>query len=291
MRILVVGSNGFLGSQIVKQLRDEGHVLQGLNRGISPLNHGHFIGDIATPSSYQEALLRWQPEVVIQTAWVTTKETYRSSNANVGYAESTISFAEACYRSDVQHFIGLGSSAEYGIPSKPCVAGVTATDPIDIYGSSKVFTSQKILEISKGYSKRFTWARVFQPYGPGQDLFRLIPSAIQSLLSQQTVFVKNPRAVLDWITTRDVASAVAFLLSRDLPEFIDIASGVPCATLSLVQELVDQLGFDTKSILIPSKSIDEEVSPLFIGQDSPLLKSGWTPQDNIQSGVKWTLGL
>lgn len=289
MKVLIVGGTGFIGSQIGFELRKAGYMVKSLNRKLSPVNVDQSLGDIAKRSSYIGLLRDWKPNVVIQTAWVTEQANYRNSLLNREYSMNTFSFAEDCFQSGVGHFVCLGSSAEYGNQSKACVAGITATDSLDLYSLSKIEAMEKLLTLASRYSQRITWARIFQAYGLNQDPHRLVPSSIQELRSNRNIEIQNPHHILDWISTRDIASAIEFSLSHELPNLIDIGTGTGTSVLTVLTKIADLLKCDPRLLSPNNTSIDKFPFSLVVGSESPLFRHGWKPQDDIEKGLSWIL--
>lgn len=292
MKILVVGGSGFLGSQIVQRLSEEGHLVQSLNRTRAPGDLDQWIGDVSHPDSYRDLISDWKPEVVIQAAWVTDQFSYRQSALNRSYARSTLDFAEHCFQSETQHFVALGTSAEYGRPSQPCNASTTPSLPLDLYGAEKLWTSEEMKRIALNYETRFSWARIFQPYGLNQDPNRLIPSAARHFRAGKPFKTQSSENILDWITSRDVAGAFAYILNHELPEVVDIGTSVGTSVGKVLNKVAELCGVDERYI---EKSVADEAGQepleLVVDRDSPLLAHGWTPEDDLDSGLSWALSL
>jgi len=291
MKILIVGGNGFIGRAIFNRLSHDGHDVKKLDRKESAKNLPNTVyGDISYPLSYLEFLKIWKPEVVIQCAWVTGQKVYRDSQENLIYQESTFQFAKDCINHGVKHFIGLGSCAEYGTTSSPCIAGITATEPNDLYGKSKLETFRRIQATVNDTETRFTWARVFQPYGPDQDAERLIPWALKKLSEGEEILLANPNTQLDWISTRDIASAISWTISNNLPVVIDIGTSIATSAIDLLTGLAKIL--EASPALIKAQSDNElnlRGSSLVVSSNSPLLSNGWKPEDLLSSGLRWAI--
>lgn len=289
MKALVVGGGGFLGSEVAHQLQEDGFSVRIFNRKRLPNSDiEQFVGDISEPESYEDLISKLSPEIVIQSAWITEQDRYRTSKANEIYAISTLKFAEYCFRSGVRHFIGFGSSAEYGSPAGPCDAYSTDTQPQDPYGHSKLWTAQNLIEIAGRYSTRATWGRVFQPYGPSQDKARLLPSAALNLKAGKEFLVNNPDVVLDWITSRDIASAVNYTIKHEVFDIVDIGTSVGTTVLSVLKQTADLLGADPALIIANSGEKDSNSLKLVVSDRSPLFSAGWRPNDDLISGLTWT---
>lgn len=291
MKILIVGGNGFIGRAIFDKLSHDGHDVLKLDRNESAKNIPKTVfGDIFNPLSYFEFLKKWKPEVVIQCAWVTGQKIYRDSQENRIHQGSTIQFATDCINTGTRHFIGLGSCAEYGTTSAPCIAGNTATEPNDLYGKSKLETFMRIQAITDGTDTRFTWARIFQPYGRDQDAERLIPWALNMLSAGEEILVANPNTELDWISTRDIASAISWTLSSDLPVVIDIGTSIATSVLNLLTSLAKILNANTALVKVePSSKLVQSKKSLVVSSSSPLLANGWRPDDLLSSGLRWAI--
>lgn len=291
MKVLVAGGGGFLGAEIITNLIESGYDVKSLSRSItSIINCEQVIADITNPDSYQKLLSTWKPDAVIQAAWVTDQKIYRISPLNSEYMDATLRFAEQSYLSDTEHFVAIGSSAEYGIPTEPCNALITPAKPVDIYGTAKLQTFVKLQKIAEKFSGRLSWARIFQPYGPNQDSARLLPFAKDELLAGNSVKVAHPNNILDWISSRDVASALTYALRNPINQIFDVGTSKPVSVIQALRTLATLLNVDSELLESDSKqsSLDEQFT-MVVSKDSPLFRAHWSPQDDLISGLKWTL--
>ena len=291
MRVLVAGGGGFLGAEIITNLIESGFEVKSFGRNFSSAIYcEQIIADITNPDSYQKLLATWKPEVVIQAAWVTNQKTYRTSPLNSEYMDATLKFAEQSYLSNTEHFLALGSSAEYGLPAEPCNALTTSAAPVDIYGKDKLQTLVKLREVAEKFSSRLSWARIFQPYGPNQDSARLLPFARKELLAGNKVKVVYPNVILDWISSRDVASALAYAIRSPIDQIFDVGTSRPISVIQALRTLATLLNVDSELLEIEStqNGVDEEFS-MVVSRESPLFNAHWSPQDDLVSGLKWTL--
>lgn len=293
MKVLIFGGTGLLGSEIALRLKSDGKTVRSVNRRISPeIDIDQTLGDIGHPETYRELVSDWRPEIVIQCAWVTDQTRYRNDPSNALYAQHTLDLAEHCFQSGTNHFVALGSSAEYGTPEFPCNAAISKPDPQDLYSEQKVRTYAGLHELADSYSRRLTWGRVFQPYGRRQDPARLIPSAARKLTAKEEFRITNPDVVLDWITSRDVANAISFSVKHDLPEIIDIGTTVGVSVIEVLLAVATLVGADSSLIQYSSSNgSGQQSQTLVVSKESPLFKFGWNPQDDLASGLPWALSL
>jgi nucleoside-diphosphate-sugar epimerase len=290
MRVLVVGGNGFLGSHLINQLQEFSFSIMSLNRSVSPAtSYKSVVANLMEPRSYESAIKDWKPNIVIQTAWITDIDSYRDSNRNSQYSQSTIRFAKFCYSQGVSHFLGLGSAAEYGDDEDQCIAGVTQTNPLDTYSHCKVVTSREIQDIALQYGGRFTWLRIFQPYGKFQDQRRLIPYIFKELQLGNSVTLNSPTNLLDWISARDIARAITHCLLYELEGFVDIGTGSGTTVLEIGSAICDLLGVSRNLLHYVDRPHKKITTRLVVGKRSPLLMHGWRANDSIDSGLRWAL--
>jgi len=287
MKILVIG-NGFIGKSIILKLESEGHELLVFSRSPKEgISSRQVLGDIFDFSTLIE-VLKWSPQIIIHTAWITTPGIYRNDPSNHKFSQSTINLTEYILHSEVEHLLVLGTCAEYGHQTAPSSAGTTSLTPNTLYAAQKVASLNSIRELLEDSEIKFSWARIFYPYGPHQDEKRLIPHLIQALKSRSPIKLADTSSTYDWITTRDVASAISWIISNELSTEVDVGTSFGYTNLELLETLRE---------LLPGRAIQREDGPheigageVFVtGKDSPLLKSGWIPQDSLHSGLEWVV--
>jgi len=287
MRILVIGS-GFVAVPIVQKLESEGHELLIYSRTASEkIKCQQVEGDIFNFTDFVK-VLAWEPQIIVHTAWITTPGRYRSDPSNFGYTKFTVKLANYISHSEVEHLIILGTCAEYGYQTGPIAAGFTKTSPNILYSEQKVAAFSAVERILKETTIRFTWARLFYPYGPHQHEKRLIPHLIHSLKRETPIRLADISSVYDWITTRDIASAISWVIEHELPVEIDIGTSIGATNLELLMTLEELLRTTHKVTADQGHEIG--VREFFVtGKNSPLLVSGWLPRDTLRSGLEWVL--
>ena len=125
-------------------------------------------------------------------------------------------------------FVQMGSSAEYGDNKSPLKENVKCK-PTSIYGKSKLLSSKYLLEISKKNKFPIVIFRLFQAYGPKQDINRIIPIAIDGCVKNKKFECSSGVQLRDFVHIEDVIDAI--FLSFDnrlaLGNIINIGSGKP----------------------------------------------------------------
>ena len=287
MKVLVIGS-GFLGIPIIQKLESEGHQILAFSRTHKrEIQSQQLIGDIFSFAHLNSAL-EWGPQVIVQTAWVTTHGLYSWDPSNLNYSRFTSNLAKLVARSTVNHLIVLGSCAEYGFQSSSSTAGETPLNPNNLYAESKVAAFNSAKETLLGTDTRLTWARIFQPYGPNQDRKRLIPYLIDSIKAGNQIELHDVTTVLDWTSTRDVASAISWIVKTKTSMEVDIGTSRGFTNTEILDNLEDLLQSSPKSNYF-TKKISDHTQVSVVGKNSPLFRSGWEPMDSLESGLRWVI--
>ncbi len=287
MKILVIG-NGFIGASIIQHLESEGHELLIFSRSFNEkIRSNQVLIDILEYQDFKR-MLSWKPQIVIHTAWVTRQGIYQNDPTNYKYAKFTVELAKHISYTGIERLIVLGSCAEYGLQTNPSTAGVTKLSPHNLYGEQKVAAFYAIKNLLEGSKIQFTWARIFQPYGPMQDINRLIPYLIRSIKNGHRVSLSDTSSIHDWVTTRDIASAITWIINHKLNSEVDIGTSIGHSNLDIVNQLEELLQEKIYWEELPQESSEaKQVS--VSGKDSPLFLSGWTPRDSLKDGLSWVI--
>ena len=287
MKILVIGS-GFIATPIIRRLESEGHELLIYARTYKQgIETNQIIGDVLAFSDFVK-VLQWNPQVIIHTAWVTKYGLYMADPSNYVYAQFTSELAKFAVGTGIEHLIILGTCAEYGPQTSASTAGVTNLNPKSVYAEQKVVAFNSARASLLQSNVRLTWARIFQPYGPDQDIKRLLPYLIDSLKKGKPINLSDTSTILDWITTRDIASAISWIINNDTPVEVDLGTSFGYTNVELLKHLEDTFEDSHQwERLAGPGSTGGQVS--LAGKDSPLFKSGWVPKDTLSLGIEWIL--
>ncbi|MCW5249653.1 MULTISPECIES: NAD-dependent epimerase/dehydratase family protein [unclassified Streptomyces] len=244
MRILVLGSTGYLGTHVTERLRalPGARVLDG---GRSP--DAEVPVDLATvPAERLAALLEAAaPDAVVNCAGAVSGDPV--SLAEVNTRGPAVLCAALRRSRPGARLVHLGSAAEYG-PGEGRVptAESAPTRPVTAYGATKL-AGTVVLTVS---GLDAVVLRVGNPVGPGAPAGGL-PGRVAGLLREAGT---GPEAVLrlgdlsayrDFVDVRDVAGAVERAVTADgpLPRVLNIGGGRAVRVRRLVDTLADIAGF------------------------------------------------
>lgn len=219
MRALVTGGAGFIGSNLVRLLVDEGHevhVLDDLSSGYQE-NLGPFAevafthGDVRDPEALGRAMTG--AETVFHLAASVGNK--RSIDHPVLDAEinviGTINVLEAARSAGVRKVVFSSSAGIYGELKTLPIREDHPAEPDSPYGASKLGAEKICLAYSKLYELEVVCLRYFNVYGSNQryDAYgNVIPIFVNQMLSETplTIFGDGEQT-RDFVNVRDVARA------------------------------------------------------------------------------------
>jgi UDP-glucose 4-epimerase len=251
MRFLVTGGAGFLGSALANRLIRAGHTV----RALDDLSAGDPArldpqvmftrGDVSdVPKLW--TLLQGVDCVYHLAARVSVPESIlypRDYNAvNVG---GTVAVMEAMRDAGVKRVVFTSSGAVYGEQERQPVREDFSPDPGSPYAASKVSAEHYVRTIGKLWGIETVILRVFNAYGPGQNLppahAPVIPQFLKQALGGGSLVVfGDGRQSRDFVYVEDVVEGlVSAATAKNIDrQIINVGSGVDIS----VNALADKIG-------------------------------------------------
>lgn len=198
-KVLVTGGNGFLGKEVVSQLRIAKFKLYIWNRDKD--------GSILDGASRRKVLDREEFQAVIHLAWSSISDkNYDRSPLNEEYAKETIQFRKEVIRRGID-FVSVGSVFE------------------ELPLNHENFYQKSKMKIAKSFSEDsfFKTIWVVPTYIFSFSKFR--PRVIDAISKDPSIQIQNPNQYCDWIEVRDVAFALVVLLQQNQYGRINLSSG------------------------------------------------------------------
>lgn len=200
IRVLLLGSGGFLGKSISKTLNaTSGVILFTENALTRPFFEFH-------SSEHRKVLLKQcDPDVVIQAIWL-TKGNYVNNPQQWRFSKSTIDFYTECHNSGVRKFIAFGTGLEVNHEESLESAHPNFDSS---YLLAKVLTRKTLFGLEKFNTPRVSWIQIYQLYGKGQPSEKFLPSSVLKLRNSDEVYIDSPNSCNDWVFVDDVSELVA----------------------------------------------------------------------------------
>lgn len=280
MKLLITGATGFIGRACVRAALARGHEVAALAHRAPAQSHAGPIvwieGGLADPD--WRAIESFAPESCLHTAWVTAPGEYLSSPLNRAFQEWSVAFLRGLLARGLGHAIILGTCLEYAPHRAPMREEESPLGPASPYAQGKDALRRELehLDFSMG------WARLFFPYGPGEDPRRLATSIIGRISRNEEIALKTPDSVRDYIFVEDVAEALLVALEERFRGAINIGTGTGVPVREIAQAVADIIG-------VPARIAAPEIVPDpydFLVADCARLRAlGWHPRTSLAEGL------
>lgn len=255
MRVFVSGGAGFIGSHLANQLHRRGHFVRVLDDMSSGEPRTLDTGINLTRGDVRDIPKLWS---LLQGVDVVYHLAARASvpasvlypreynDVNVG---GTVSLLEACRDVGVDRVILASSATVYGDQAEQPVHEELATHPAVPYAVSKVAAEQYLFTIGRLSSFETVALRIFNAYGPGQQLppvhAPVIPQFIQQILGGGSVIVFGDGSQSrDFVYIDDVVEALirAATAPHIDQQIINVGSGIETSVRDLIEQIAAVTG-------------------------------------------------
>jgi UDP-glucose-4-epimerase GalE len=260
LAILVTGGAGYIGSHAARALRQHGYeaiIYDNLSAGHAFLADGFelVVADIADREQLTRAMQRVDA-VMHFAAFARVGESvlnpriYFQNNAEAG-----LMLLNTALDAGVRRFIFSSTCAVYGVPAKVPITEDTPRQPVNPYGTSKLFCENALEAYDRAYGLRYMSLRYFNAAGADESgeigelhdpESHLIPAALKAVtgeLGELELFgddypTPDGTCVRDYIHVNDLANAHVLALKhleagKDSAA-LNLGTGVGCSVKEVI---------------------------------------------------------
>lgn len=285
--VLVTGASGFIGSHLCGRLTTVGATVHATSRRVCSGSglRWHRL-DIADRRAVDALVTAIRPEIIFHLASHVAGSRDQEAvlltfDANLA---STVYLLGAAERVGCRRFIQVGSLEE------PAVGEPVAT-PASPYAAAKAAASGYCRMFHALYGTPVVLARLFMVYGPAQqDLKKLIPYVILSLLRGRTLKLSSGSRPVDWVYIEDVIDGLLRTARLDGlgGKRVDLGSGTLVPIRTVVEKLYQLLAPEDEPPFgtLPDRPM-EQVRAAQVEETEALL--GWRPGTSLDEGLRATV--
>ena len=298
MRVLITGGAGFIGAHLANELQRRGHlvrVLDDLSAGdpaklASGVNFNR--GDVRdVPKLWSllqgvELVYHLAARVSVPASVLYPRE---YNDVNVG---GTVALLEACRDvGGVRRVVLTSSATVYGDHDRQPVDERMETRPAVPYAVSKVAAEQYLFTIGRLSEFETVALRIFNAYGPGQDMppahAPVIPQMVQQVLGKGSVVIFGDGSqTRDFVYIDDVVAALiaAGTASNVDRQIINVGSGVETS----INDLIASIGAITglNSDVLHNRDASGGLARLVADVSKAKQLLGYAPRTELAAGLR-----
>ncbi|MBM7869449.1 NAD dependent epimerase/dehydratase [Clostridium pascui] len=307
-KVLVTGSEGFIGSHLTERLVELGAGVTSLVQYNSFNNWGWIdtlnknikdginvvTGDIREYDGMKR-IIKGQDVVFHLAALIAIPYSYLSPMAYIRTnVEGTSNVLEACRDYDVQKVIHTSTSETYGTALYVPIDEKHPMQGQSPYSASKIGADKIAESYYKSFNLPVATIRPFNTYGPRQSARAVIPTIISQILSGKTeIKLGSLTPTRDFNYVKDTAEAFIKIAESDktIGQVINAGSNYEISIGDTVKKIIDIIGKDVKILcdedrIRPKKS---EVNRLWANNSKIRELTEWVPQYSLDEGLKETI--
>ena len=297
MKTVVTGGAGFIGSNIVRLLVEEGHAViafdnlsSGYESNLHPFSGVRFIrGDVRDTEAVRDAIDG--AEVVFHlAASVGNKRSIEhpieDSQVNV---IGTLNVLEAAKHWGVRKLVFSSSAGIFGELKTLPIREDHPVEPDSPYGASKLCAEKMCLAYAKLYGLQVACLRYFNVYGPNQryDAYgNVIPIFANNILREMPLNIfGDGEQTRDFVSVHDVARAnLSAAMAAEATGVFNLGSGTRISINLLADMVADAAGLLLSKTYAPPRKGDVRDSLADISRARDIF--GFAPKVDLRTGLE-----
>jgi len=308
MKILITGSDGFIGSHLIEELVKQGNQVKAFVYYNSFNSWGWidtlpndikkqievFTGDIRDPNGVRIAMENCDT-VYHLAALIAIPFSYHSPDSYIDTnIKGTLNVLQAAKLLNTERILITSTSEVYGTAQ---FVPITENHPYQgqsPYSATKIGADRLAESFYRSFEMPITIVRPFNTYGPRQSARAVIPTIITQLLNgYKELKLGSTLPTRDFLFVKDTVNGFIEIAKSDntIGEEINIATQSEISIGALAQELINQINPNVKIIsddqrIRPKKS---EVNRLFGSNKKIKSLTTWTPKYSLAEGLRETI--
>lgn len=307
-KILVTGSEGFIGSHLTEKLVKLGAEVTALVQYNSFNNWGWIdtfdknikesinvvTGDVREYDGMKR-IIKGQEIVFHLAALIAIPYSYLSPMAYVRTnVEGTTNVLEACREYDVQKIVHTSTSETYGTAMYVPIDEKHPMQGQSPYSASKIGADKIAESFYRSFKLPVATIRPFNTYGPRQSARAVIPTIISQILSGKTeIKLGSLTPTRDFNYVKDTAEAFIKIAESDktIGEVINAGSNYEISIGDTVKKIIEVIGKDVKIICDEERIRPENSEVNRLWADNTKIKelTQWKPKYSLDEGLKETV--
>ncbi|MBQ9233970.1 MAG: SDR family oxidoreductase [Lachnospiraceae bacterium] len=307
-KVLVTGSDGFIGSHLVEALIDAGYEVKAFVLYNSFNTWGWldtfpkermdkievFAGDVRDPNAVRKAM-EDVDAVMHLAALIAIPYSYYAPDAYVDTnIKGTLNVLQAAKTLNIERVLVTSTSEVYGTAQYVPIDEKHPYQGQSPYSATKIGADRLAESFYRSFDLPVTIVRPFNTFGPRQSARAVIPTIITQLLSgKEEIKLGSLEPTRDFNYVKDTVQGFIEIMKSDktVGQEINIATQKEISIGELANELIKQINPNAKIIcdeqrLRPEKS---EVERLLGSNEKILSLTDWKPKYSFEQGIAETI--
>jgi len=289
--ILIIGGTGFIGYHLAKRSLKKGWAVTSISSKAPKKKRylpkvKYLLCDITKKKALRRNIQKQFKYVVNLGGYVdhsNKKKTFQS------HYTGCKNLTEILLKKTPKAFVQIGSSIEYGNAKSPQKENFRC-NPKSVYGKAKLLASKHLLNLFKKQEFPSTILRLYQAYGPRQDLNRFIPIIISGCIKNKQFPCSKGNQLRDFLYVDDVVNAILKSLTNKNArgQIINIGSGKP----RKIKNIIDYIKKTSKGGYPQFGRVKlrkDEILEVYPDIKKAKNKINWSPRISFKKGLKITI--
>ena len=305
-KIAVIGSKSFSGAHFIKHCLDVDDQVAGISR--SPEPHSVFLPYQNSPQKhftfYQldlnhdldkiiSVLKKWKPDYIVNFAaqgmvaesWHNPEHWYQTN------VVATIKLHDKLRKLDwLQKYVHISTPEVYGDCSG-LIGENTNYNPSTPYAVSRAATDMSLMTFTQVYNFPVVFTRAVNVFGPGQQLYRIIPRTILFfLIGKKLQLHGGGHSVRSFIHIEDVVHGTyRVMLDASPGKIFHFSTSENIKIRDLVKMIAEQMEISFENQVEISADRPGKDSAYLLDSTKAREELGWKPKIDLENGIADTI--
>jgi len=308
-KIFVIGSNSFSGATFAACALEQGAEVVGISRSAEPnaaflpyrwldaaqqkrfrfaqldLNHDtdriiELIGEFRP-----QCVVNFAAQSMVAESWLHPEHWYQTN------VIANVRLHEALRKLDfLERYVHVSTPEVYGSCSGE-VREDAPLNPSTPYAASRAACDLHLMTFFRRYGFPVVFTRAANVYGPGQQLYRIIPRTILfGRLGRKLQLHGGGHSVRSFIHARDVADATLRIARQGTPgEVYHLSTPLYVSIRALVERIVERLGVPFDQLVEVVGERPGKDAAYLLNSDKARQSLGWTDRVSLDDGLTETI--
>ena len=301
MKAIIIGSNSFYGAHYTKLLLKKKFKVVGISR--SKVKENHFLPFDKNHRNFNfkkfdlnhdlkkifslikkfkpNYIINFSSQSMVNESWESPQDWFLTNSYSVPSLYAYMNKLKFKFR-----LVHISTPEIYG-NINGIISEKQKFNPTTPYAISRTNADFFLKNLNKEFNFDFVGTRAANIYGEHQDLYRIIPKTIYSILKKKIFLHGGGKSVRSFIHIEDVCSATYKIMikKRNKGEFYHISSENYVSIRNLIKLICKIYNYDFKNLVIDTK--DRIGKDQFYKLSSKKIKKfGWKAKISLTEGIK-----